>query len=119
MVVAEIVGRVPFMDNDLVEFAMQVPVNLKLGNLQEVSRINENELYKKQKYFQKTKDGKLLLRKAMEGYIPEVVTQREKQGFSAPDASWFRGESIDYVNEKLMCANAHIYNYSGRYQRWE
>ena len=25
-----------------------------------------------------------------------------KQGFSAPDASWFRGESIDYVRRVLL-----------------
>jgi hypothetical protein len=34
------------------------------------------------------KDGKLLLRKAMERYIPNLVTEREKQGFSAPDVSY-------------------------------
>jgi asparagine synthase (glutamine-hydrolysing) len=31
------------MDNDLVDFAMQCPVNLKLNNLAEVVSINENE----------------------------------------------------------------------------
>ena len=35
--------RVPFLDNDLVDFAMRVPVRLKLGNLGEVVRLNENE----------------------------------------------------------------------------
>ena len=25
--------RVPFLDNDLVDFAMKLPVNMKLGNL--------------------------------------------------------------------------------------
>ncbi len=39
------------------------------------------------------RDGKLLLRRAMERYVPEDITGREKQGFAAPDASWFRGES--------------------------
>ena len=36
--------RVPFMDNDLVDFAMQCPVSLKLKNLKEATRVNENDL---------------------------------------------------------------------------
>ena len=42
--------RVPFMDNDLVDFAMKCPVSFKLNNLAEVLRINENEIGKKQTY---------------------------------------------------------------------
>ncbi|MDI6792538.1 MAG: asparagine synthase (glutamine-hydrolyzing) [bacterium] len=107
--------RVPFLDNDLVDFAMKVPVRLKLGKLGEVVRLSENEPGPKTaKYFEKTKDGKLLLRKAMEHYIPQEVTSREKQGFSAPDASWFKGESIDYVRRRLYNRNAGIYNYLDR-----
>lgn len=103
--------RVPFLDNDLVDFSLRLPVHLKLGNLAEVVRINENDLSKKtSKYFDKTKDGKLLLRKMMERYIPRDVTDREKQGFSAPDASWFRGESIEYVKRALFKPNARIYD---------
>lgn len=105
-------SRVPFLDNDLVDFAMRVPVGLKLGNLAEVIRLNENETgLKRDKYYQKTKDGKLLLRKAMERYIPKEVTEREKQGFSAPDASWFKGESIEYVRRTLFSPQAHLYSY--------
>src|SRR5262249_41196902 len=66
------------------------------------------------KYFNKTKDGKLLLRKAMQRYITDEVTNREKQGFSAPDASWFKGESIDYVRQLLFNGEARIYNYLDR-----
>ena len=66
-------------------------------------RLNENEPGPKtQRFFERTRDGKLLLRKAMERYIPESITGGEKQGFSAPDASWFRGESIDYVRRRLI-----------------
>ncbi|MBY0404241.1 MAG: asparagine synthase (glutamine-hydrolyzing) [Cyanobacteria bacterium] len=103
--------RVPFLDNDLVDFAMKLPVRLKLGNLSEVMRLNENEPGKSHKYFQRTKDGKLLLRKVMERYIPEEVTQREKQGFSAPDATWFKGESMEYVKRTLFNKKAKIYDY--------
>jgi asparagine synthase (glutamine-hydrolysing) len=104
--------RVPFLDNDLVDFAMRLPMRLKLGNLGEVVRLNENEPGPKtSRYFQKTKDGKLLLRKAMERHIPETITNGEKQGFSAPDASWFKGDSIDYVRREIFKDNALIYEY--------
>ena len=35
----------------------------------------------------------------------------KKQGFSAPDASWFKGESIDYVKDLLFNNNAKIYDF--------
>jgi asparagine synthase (glutamine-hydrolysing) len=107
--------RVPFLDNDLVDFAQRVPVRFKLGNLDEVVKLNENEPGAKTlKYFERTRDGKLLLRKAMERYVPESVTEAIKQGFSAPDASWFRGESIDYVRRLLLKGSPHIYEYFDR-----
>ena len=103
--------RVPFMDNDLVDFAARCPVNLKLRNLREVIRVNENEYGGKQdRYFRKTKDGKQILRNVMARYIPEEIVNAEKQGFSAPDASWFKGESIEYVRRRLMCKNARMFN---------
>ena len=102
--------RVPFLDNDLVDFAMRLPVGMKLGNLQEVLQINENTPANKlAKYFQKTNDGKLLLRKMMTEFLPSDITDREKQGFSAPDASWFKGESIDYVTKRILDPKARIY----------
>lgn len=103
--------RVPFMDNDLVDFAMQCPVNLKLNNLAQVIRLNENEPGNKNgRYFQKTNDGKQILRDVMSRYIPNEVTKAEKQGFSSPDASWFKGESIDFVRRKLLNQNARLYH---------
>ncbi len=103
--------RVPFLDNDLVDFSMQLPMDLKISNLKEVFRINENEPGKLKKYYEKTSDGKQILRKVMQRYIPQQVTEGIKQGFSAPDASWFKGESINYVKGKLLNNNARIYDY--------
>jgi asparagine synthase (glutamine-hydrolysing) len=103
--------RIPFLDNDLVDFATQIPARLKLKKLGDVVRLNENEPGKMQRYYQKTKDGKLILRKVMERYIPFEVTDAEKQGFSSPDASWFRGESIDYVKRTLYNDYAYIYQF--------
>ena len=109
-------SRVPFMDNDLVDFSMQCPVSLKLNNLSEVLKINVNEhsIGKKAIFFQKTNDGKQLLRDMMARYIPEDITKAEKQGFSSPDASWFKGESIDLVRRLLMDKKADIYGFADR-----
>ena len=107
--------RVPFLDNDLVDFAMRVPAHLKLGNLAEVVGLNENEPGDKTaRYFQRTSDGKLLLRQAMNRFVPPRVTGRVKQGFTAPDASWFKGESIDYVRRVLYDGRARLYDYLDR-----
>ena len=70
--------RVSFLDNDLVDFAMSCPVNLKLHNLTEVVRINENMEMKQQKYFQKTNDGKKILRDVMTRYIPKEIVHAKK-----------------------------------------
>lgn len=108
-------NRVPFMDNDLVDFALTCPVGLKLNKLTEVIRLNENDVGSKQStYFQKTNDGKQILRDMMSRYIPEEITGAEKQGFSSPDASWFKGESIEFVRSKLLDENARVYQFLDR-----
>ena len=102
--------RVPFLDNDLVEFALCCPVELKLNNLRNVVRINENDPGdKRDKYFHKTNDGKQILREMMAKYIPESITKAAKQGFSSPDASWFKGDSVDFVRGQLLDQDAPIY----------
>lgn len=103
--------RVPFLDNDLVDFAMRLPVAHKLRNLGEVVRLNENDPgAKAERYFQRTNDGKIALRKVMSRYVPESISSGEKQGFSAPDASWFKGESIDYVRDELLSPKSRIWD---------
>ena len=98
--------RFPFMDNDLVDFAMKVPVKHKLGNLEkEISRIDENK-EKKKALYREFDDGKNVLRKAMQGFIPENIINRKKQGFSAPDESWYRGKNADYVKELLLSGDS-------------
>ena len=105
-------NRVPFLDNDLVEFAQRLPVSQKLRDLEHVVKLNENEPgIKTQRYFEKTRDGKLLLRKVMSNYVPEAVTNQVKQGFTGPDASWFRGNSIDYVRRVILSPDAAIYEF--------
>ena len=102
-------SRVPFMDDNLVDFAMTCPVGFKLNNLAAVLRINENDVGdKRSASFRKTADGKQILRDVMQRYIPESVTRAEKQGFSSPDSTWFRGESIDFVKKTILSPKARI-----------
>jgi len=104
--------RVPFLDNDLVDFAQALPVALKLRDLEHVVKLNENEPSPKTlRYFEKTRDGKLLLRRVMERYVPPSITDQVKQGFSGPDATWFRGESIDYIRRVIDADDSRIYEF--------
>jgi len=104
--------RVPFMDNDLVDFAMRVPARYKLRDLSNAPYVDENEPGKAIKYrMRATSDGKIILRLAASRLVPEEIAKRAKQGFSAPDASWFKGESIVYVNQLLRNRRAMIYEF--------
>lgn len=62
-------GRVPFLDHTLVEFALQIPVSMKIREGQ----------------------TKWLLRKSMEDILPPNVTHLPKKGFSGPTAHWVNG----------------------------
>jgi asparagine synthase (glutamine-hydrolysing) len=98
------------MDNDLVDFAMQCPVSLKLNNLNEAVRINENDPgVKTSVYFERTSDGKQIMRDAMSRYVPSTILSGVKQGFSSPDSSWFKGESIDFVKRSIKNRESNIY----------
>jgi asparagine synthase (glutamine-hydrolysing) len=94
--------RFPFLDNDLVNFAQKIPVRHKLGNLEMLKRIDENEFRDKRALYTEYDDGKNVLRRAMEDILPERIINRKKQGFSAPDESWYRGENANYVKELLL-----------------
>lgn len=94
--------RFPFLDNDLVNFAQKIPVKHKLGNLENMKRVDLNELSLKNKLYREFDDGKNVLRKAMLGFLPESIINRKKQGFSAPDESWYRGENAAYIKTLLQ-----------------
>jgi len=71
--------RVPFLDLDLVEFAATIPDRLKLRG----------------------KEGKWVLKKAMEPFLPRDVIYRPKSGFGAPLRRWIRHELRDFLLELL------------------
>jgi asparagine synthase (glutamine-hydrolysing) len=104
--------RVPFLDNDLVDFAARIPIRQKLADLTQARRLDENVPGDKRLIYElQTSGGKTVLRQAMGRLIPDEIRNRTKQGFSAPDASWFRGESIDYINRLLRNPKAMIYEF--------
>ena len=109
--------RVPFLDNDLVEFAMKCPLELKLGKEAEDYRLDENiATNKTEMFYSRTSSGKRLLREAMSGLVPKSVVEGKKQGFSSPDASWFKGESVEFVKKLLLDKNARLYTIMNRNQ---
>ena len=63
---ASVEARAPFLDTDLIEFSARLPLPLRWENGQ----------------------GKLVLRQAMEGVLPQSVLRRRKQGFGAPVWRW-------------------------------
>lgn len=62
-------AREPLLDHRLIEFAAALPEGLRT----------------------KRGEGKWLLKKAMQRYLPDEVLYRPKQGFVLPMAQWFRG----------------------------
>lgn len=95
--------RVPMLDNDLVNFAMGCPVELKVNLSSSIKRPDENSLHQKRKReLRSHNEGKLVLRRAAASILGEKFGKRRKQGFSSPDESWFRGESLDFVRRTLV-----------------
>ncbi len=74
---ASIELRVPFLDHRLVETAFALPSRLKLKKTQ----------------------GKYLVKKIAEKYLPERIIYRKKMGFPVPTNDWFRGKLIGYVED--------------------
>jgi len=66
---ASLEGRVPLLNNDFVEYATHLPLNMKLRGLR----------------------SKFLLKSALRGLLPESILNRPKKGFGIPVAHWFRG----------------------------
>jgi asparagine synthetase B (glutamine-hydrolysing) len=88
--------RVPFLDNALGDLACRIPASRKIrieGLLSEDCNGHIESV-----------DGKTILRDAMRDFLPKEFTQQQKQGFSPPDANWYRGPSVDYIKSILLDA---------------
>jgi len=60
-------GRVPFLDHQVVEYAMGIPTHMKLSG----------------------GESKHILKTAVRGLIPDEIIDRPKQGFGVPVHEWF------------------------------
>lgn len=82
-------ARVPFLDHELVELAMQMPAKYKLGN-----------------------DGKYLLKKIAKGLLPDKVIDRKKGYFPVPALKYVRGDFLDFMRDILSstaCRNRGLF----------
>jgi asparagine synthase (glutamine-hydrolysing) len=106
--------RLPFLDNALADFAMAMPVGLKLADLQQMLTIDEDAVRKKLLAEDSFSGGKQCLRAALAQILPPQLMNRRKQGFSSPEASWYRGENADYVRDLLGGADLACADYLDR-----
>jgi len=72
-------ARVPFLDNQMVEWAFQIPSDFKFHN----------------------GAGKVIVRQAMRSALPEEILKRGKYGFTLPLAGWFRGPLRNFLQDAL------------------
>jgi asparagine synthase (glutamine-hydrolysing) len=75
--------RVPFLDKDLVRLANRLPSPFK----------------------QRGREGKWILKKAMEPLLPKELIYRPKTGFGAPIRRWLRHEWREWVEDTLSPAS--------------
>jgi len=77
-------GRVPFLDNDLVDTVARMPSEFKLRDGQ----------------------SKIVLRRAMRGLLPDETLSRRKQGFTPPDQSWYKLSANGYIRDLILSPRA-------------
>jgi asparagine synthase (glutamine-hydrolysing) len=75
-------AREPFLDHQLVEFAVSLSMNLKVKN----------------------GESKYILKKAMSDKLPAKIVNRKKQPFHLPIGIWLRNELRPLI-EKTLCAS--------------
>ena len=71
--------RVPFLDNELSEYAMRLPGDLKVKNGVK----------------------KYMLKKALEGVVPNDVLYGPKKGFGVPYQNWLKGPLLEFMRDRL------------------
>jgi asparagine synthase (glutamine-hydrolysing) len=71
--------RAPFLDRDLIEFAWSLPMHMKIRDGQ----------------------GKWLLRRLLDRYVPRTLMERPKMGFGIPLDAWLRGPLREWAESLL------------------
>ena len=104
-------SRVPMLDNELVDYGMRLPIRYKLSDMEEAKQFQRKAIKEgNTAAYIRTNRGKYLLRKCMYKYIPDEIAKANKQGFSAPDATWFRDECSDFVRRVIYNDKARMWN---------
>jgi asparagine synthase (glutamine-hydrolysing) len=91
-------ARVPFLDHHLVEYALGLPRSLKVEGT----------------------TGKHILKRALEGVLPNDLLYEPKRGFGAPVREWFRGRDLRglfdarLMNSRLRKRDLLDYGFVGR-----
>lgn len=80
-------SRVPFLDNELVDFCLNLPWDAKLRPADDPTQ---------------PATAKWILKQALQQLLPEDVLQRRKQGFTPPDASWYRNMNRQFIEQLLL-----------------
>lgn len=72
--------RVPFLDNNLVNYVNKLPTRFKVT----------------------TKSKKYILKKALEGIVPNDILYGPKTGFGVPFSYWLKSSLLDYLKENIL-----------------
>lgn len=83
-------ARVPFMDTKLIQWALQMPAELKM---------REN--------------GKYPLKQILKGLLPDNIIYRKKFYFPVPALRYIQGEYLDFMSDilnSLSCVNRSVFN---------
>ena len=97
---ASLETRNPLLDYHIVEFAWSLPQQFKYQNNQ----------------------GKVVLRKVLDKYLPQQLTDRPKQGFGSPIRQWLSGALRQWADELLSVEHLRqqgIFNAEYVHQLWQ
>ena len=76
--------RAPLLDHELLELAARIPSSLKLKN----------------------GTTKYIMKKSLEGILPDNILYRKKMGFGVPLVHWFKDDLVDYSRDILFSTEA-------------
>jgi asparagine synthase (glutamine-hydrolysing) len=77
-------SRVPFLDHELVNFALSIPTQYSVRGL----------------------TGKFILKEAIADLLPQAIIYRKKLGFPTPWEYWLAGPTLDRVERALLAPQA-------------
>ncbi len=81
--------RVPLLDHEFMELAATMPSTFKLRG----------------------REGKYILKKALEPLLPDSILYRRKMGFSIPLASWMRNDLKELFEDTVLSPSSSVNDY--------